>query len=65
MSMLNKDQFRVGKWTDEEEDYAQGLMDAFSSGSLEDLDEGTSLRTYLSVKLKCNCKRVSKKASPF
>lgn len=62
-TMIPRDSFRVGKWTNEEERFAMALMENFKNGSLQDLPEGTSLRTYLSHKLKCNCKRVSKKAS--
>ncbi|CAB9529037.1 expressed unknown protein [Seminavis robusta] len=56
-----ENQFRCGKWTDEEEAYAVALMEAFKDGLLEDIEQGASLRLYLSTKLHCNVKRVSKK----
>ncbi|CAB9519068.1 expressed unknown protein [Seminavis robusta] len=51
---------RSGKWTEEEEEFAQELMDAFHSGHL-DVEEGVSLRKLLAKKLMCSAKRVSKK----
>ncbi|CAB9520838.1 RING [Seminavis robusta] len=52
-----------GKWSQEEELYASALIDAFKAGELprDDIEEGTSLRKYLSKKLMCSPKRVSKK----
>ncbi|CAB9521367.1 unknown protein [Seminavis robusta] len=52
-----------GKWSQEEELYASAIIDAFKAGELprDDIEEGTSLRKYLSKKLMCSPKRVSKK----
>jgi hypothetical protein len=52
---------RRGKWTTEEEFYAASLAEAFKEGILSDVEEGQSLRGYLSVKLRTNVKRISKK----
>jgi len=60
-SFLDKSSFRSGKWTPEEEAYSNSLIRAFTNGSLPDAKQGVSLRHYLSVKLRCNPKRVSKK----
>jgi len=51
---------REGKWTTEEETYANRLIDDFKDGVL-DLTDGTSLRTYLAKMLNCSTMRVSKK----
>lgn len=45
-----------GRWTPEEERYAQFLMKEFRDGSLA-IAEGTSLRVYLAEELKCSPKR--------
>lgn len=60
MMMMNQHE-RSGKWTKEEEGYAQALMQAFHMGQLMDIEEGTSLRKYLAKKLSCSAKRISKK----
>ena len=49
-----------GKWTPEEEAYVEGLMEEFRAGTL-DLQEGTTLRSFLAQKLNCKPKRISKK----
>ena len=49
-----------GKWTLEEEAYVEGLMEEFRAGTL-DLQEGTTLRSFLAQKLNCKPKRISKK----
>lgn len=49
-----------GKWTPEEEAYVEGLMEEFRAGTL-DLQEGTTLRSFLATKLNCKPKRISKK----
>lgn len=49
-----------GKWTLEEEAYVAGLMEAFRDGIL-DVQDGTTLRSFLATKLNCKPKRISKK----
>ena len=51
----------AGKWSPEEERYATELILAFESGTLDDCEEGTTLRSYLSKKLNCAPMRISKK----
>lgn len=51
---------RSGPWSREEEVYAAGLIDCFFKGVLE-ITEGTTLRAFLSTRLRCNPMRVSKK----
>ena len=51
---------RKGSWTTEEEKYARKLIRTFQGGFL-DIKDGTSLRGFLSTKLRCNPLRVSKK----
>lgn len=51
---------RRGRWTESEQKYARTLIAAFKSGHLN-LIPGTSLRNYLSSKLKCDPMRISKK----
>ena len=49
---VNKDVFlRKGKWTTEEENYANMIIDLFNQGMLP-IVAGTTLRTYLSDKLR-------------
>ncbi|CAB9506818.1 expressed unknown protein [Seminavis robusta] len=50
----------AGKWTPEEEAYVEGLMEEFRAGTL-DIQEGTTLRSFLAKKLNCKPKRISKK----
>ena len=50
----------TGKWTPEEFEYMLGLMEAFKAGHLP-LQEGTTLRGFLSSMMKCKPKRISKK----
>jgi hypothetical protein len=52
---------RSGKWTPEEEVYADAVIAQFESGTLSDCAEGKTLRAYLSKKLNCIPMRVSKK----
>lgn len=52
---------RSGKWSYEEEIYANYLINLFEEGLLEDCPEGSSLRSYLSKKLSCSPMRISKK----
>ena len=51
---------RRGKWTPEEENYANRLIQEFKSGLLP-LTDGTTLRTFLSKLLNCDPMRISKK----
>lgn len=51
---------RRGKWTMEEEAYVARVIQDFNSGFL-DAPAGTTLRTYLSEKLKCDPMRITKK----
>jgi hypothetical protein len=51
---------RRGKWTTEEEVYANRLIHEFKLGLLP-LTEGTTLRTFLSKLLNCDPMRISKK----
>jgi len=51
---------RRGKWTTEEENYANRLIYEFKLGLLP-LTDGTTLRTFLSKLLNCDPMRISKK----
>lgn len=51
---------RRGKWTSEEEGYANRLILEFKAGCLP-LTDGTTLRTFLSKLLNCDPMRISKK----
>jgi len=51
---------RRGKWTSEEEAYANRLIVEFKAGLLP-LTDGTTLRTFLSKLLNCDPMRISKK----
>jgi hypothetical protein len=55
-----KSDLRRGKWTTEEEQYANRLIFEFKLGLLP-LTEGTTLRTFLSKLLQCDPMRISKK----
>jgi len=52
---------RRGKWTPEEENYANRLIVEFEKGSIPDCDNGCTLRLFLSRKLNCQPMRISKK----
>jgi predicted small lipoprotein YifL len=52
---------RSGKWLREEEAYAELLIDLFEKGHVNDCQNGTTLRSYLSQKLHCAPMRISKK----
>lgn len=56
----NKEGLRRGKWTAEEEQYANRLIYEFKLGLLP-LTDGTTLRTFLSKLLNCDPMRISKK----
>ncbi|EQC41290.1 hypothetical protein SDRG_01265 [Saprolegnia diclina VS20] len=51
---------RSGKWTPEEEKFTNTMIHYFRLGLL-DIEDGTSLRWYLSKKLNCEAMRVTKK----
>mmetsp|Transcript_33934 Transcript_33934/g.34570 ORF Transcript_33934/g.34570 Transcript_33934/m.34570 type:complete len:158 (-) Transcript_33934:283-756(-) len=53
---------RNGKWTVEEEAYTTKLIELFLAGQLDsDIQEGDTLRAYLSKKLNCKPMRITKK----
>ena len=52
---------RAGKWSAEEENLANHLISDFEDGSLDDCENGTTLRSYLARKLNCAPMRISKK----
>jgi hypothetical protein len=55
-------QRRSGKWTAEEEEYSNLLIELFNRGAVfEDLQDGITLRSFLSRKLFCAPMRISKK----
>jgi hypothetical protein len=51
----------AGKWTQQEEQYAQFLMEEFRAGNIPNLEGGATLRNYLAKMLICLPKRVTKK----
>jgi hypothetical protein len=57
---LRPAELRRGKWTPEEEEYAQRLIKEFKKGLLP-LADGTTLRSFLSQLLNCDPMRISKK----
>eukprot|EP00600_Ochromonadales_sp_CCMP1393_P008874 CAMPEP_0174959148 /NCGR_PEP_ID=MMETSP0004_2-20121128/3019_1 /TAXON_ID=420556 /ORGANISM="Ochromonas sp., Strain CCMP1393" /LENGTH=203 /DNA_ID=CAMNT_0016207441 /DNA_START=152 /DNA_END=759 /DNA_ORIENTATION=+ len=59
-SKARKASLRRGKWTTEEEYYANRLIYEFKLGLLP-LTDGTTLRTFLSKLLNCDPMRISKK----
>lgn len=59
-SKANGPSLRRGKWTPEEEAYANRLIYEFKAGLLP-LTDGTTLRTFLSKLLNCDPMRISKK----
>lgn len=52
---------RSGKWTSEEEAFANKLISEFEAGTLMDCMEGCTLRAYLAKRLNCAPMRISKK----
>jgi hypothetical protein len=61
-SFPQQPQRRSGKWTVEEEEYANILIEVFNRGAVfEDLQNGITLRSFLSRKLFCEPMRISKK----
>jgi hypothetical protein len=53
-------QLYSGRWTDEEEKYAQCLIKEFRAGNIEDLENGATLRNYIAKMLMCPPKRITK-----
>ncbi|KAJ8602086.1 hypothetical protein CTAYLR_001635 [Chrysophaeum taylorii] len=53
--------FRRGKWTPEEQDYAEHLITSFTAGTVANCDEGITLRAFLARELRCDRMRISKK----
>ena len=56
----NREGVRRGKWTMEEQAYAHRLIRDFEAGLLP-LENGATLRAFLSKKLNCDPMRISKK----
>ena len=52
---------RCGKWSSEEEDYANAIITEFETGTLTDCPEGSTLGSYLAKRLNCAPMRISKK----
>lgn len=52
---------RRGKWTPEEEEYANRLIEEFENGTVTGCENGCTLRAFLSRKLHCAPMRISKK----
>jgi len=52
---------RRGKWTQEEERFANALIEEFEKGAIQDCENGCTLRAFLSRKLHCAPMRISKK----
>jgi len=52
---------RRGKWTSEEEAYANKIIAFFNKGLIPNVEQGITLRTYLSDKLQCDPMRITKK----
>lgn len=59
-SRPNREGVRRGKWTTEEQAYADRLIRDFEEGILP-LENGATLRAFLSKKLNCDPMRISKK----
>lgn len=52
---------RRGKWTQQEESYAAFLIKEFEKGVISGIENGCTLRSFLSKKLHCAPMRISKK----
>ena len=52
---------RKGKWSTEEELFANKIISYFNKGLLPNVAAGTTLRSYLSDKLQCDPMRITKK----
>jgi len=60
-SVFDQMNLRRGKWTQEEEAYAEFLIQEFEKGTVIDCENGCTLRSFLSKKLHCAPMRISKK----
>lgn len=60
-SIFDQMKLRRGKWTAEEESYAELLIKEFEKGTVEGCENGCTLRSFLSKKLHCAPMRISKK----
>lgn len=58
---IGKGNKKTGKWSDCEANFANDLIFNFENGTLEDCDDGVTLRAYLALKLNCAPMRISKK----
>lgn len=58
-----KDGLRKGKWTAEEEKFANKIIEVFNAGllKLQEEEKGITLRAYLAAKLDCDPMRITKK----
>lgn len=61
LSLPSSKNLRSGKWTPQEENYANRLVYEFENGLLEDCGQGCTLRAYMAAKLQCAPMRISKK----
>ena len=52
---------RRGKWSVPEQDYAKALISAFLEGLMPGVEDGITLRAFLSQKLSCAPMRITKK----
>ena len=52
---------RRGKWTPEEQNFSEVLIQAFLAGLVPDCADGTTLRAFLSRRLHCAPMRITKK----
>lgn len=60
-ALFDRMKVRRGKWTPEEEAYAELLIKEFENGTVEGCENGDTLRAFLSKKLHCAPMRISKK----
>jgi len=60
-SVFTNMKLRRGKWTPEEERFANALIKEFEKGTIHDCENGCTLRAFLSRKLHCAPMRISKK----
>ena len=54
---------RRGKWTQEEQTYADFLISLFTAGTVPGCEDGVTLRAFLAKELRCERMRISKKLS--
>eukprot|EP00629_Pelagomonadales_sp_RCC1024_P002338 CAMPEP_0119260834 /NCGR_PEP_ID=MMETSP1329-20130426/1079_1 /TAXON_ID=114041 /ORGANISM="Genus nov. species nov., Strain RCC1024" /LENGTH=102 /DNA_ID=CAMNT_0007260299 /DNA_START=277 /DNA_END=582 /DNA_ORIENTATION=- len=52
---------RRGKWTADEQNYSEALIQNFLAGVVPDCQDGTTLRAFLSNRLHCAPMRITKK----